>query len=208
MEQHAYNLWSIILQACSVLVSAVVGYIVLHYTREAKRLREATDDQVKLLREQSRAASTPFIIPGFDRWSPGGTQFTAAPIRAVRGSLSLSLTNATLSPAIDVHAIFRKDNAQYYYSVTIRDVIPPSNPLMIERFEMLGPLSPTDLKGAIKRDFGTVPEALFSEILRPREDYLFALFRNTKAESFLTGRKLTVRSDGAGVDWPVSSLYP
>lgn len=156
VEQHAYNLWSIFLQARSVLVSGVVGFIVLCYTRETKRLREAADDQVKLLREQRRAASTPFIIPGFERWSPGGTEFTAAPIRAVRGSLSLSLTNATLSPAIDVHAIFRKDNAQYYYSVTIRDSIPPSTPLMTERFEMLGPLSPTALKGAIERDFGTV----------------------------------------------------
>ncbi len=153
MTQDAYNFWSIILQAFSALISFAVAIIVYHYTRATKRLRKATDDQVNLLREQGRAASTPFIIPSFNSWSLGGTQFTKAPISAVKGFLNVSLTIATPSPAIDIHAIFKEDD-QYYYSVTILDAIPPNNPTVTERVELRVPLPPTALKAAIERDFG------------------------------------------------------
>ena len=208
MSQEVYNLWSIVIQAVGAIISVGVGLVVLWYTVETKRLRLATDQQVKLLRIQGKAAATPFIIPGFRNWHMGGTAFLNAqsPVRFVKPTIQMSLLNATLAPAIDVHAVVRKDG-HLYWPVTIRDAI-ASGERVDFAGELFGPLSIDTLKRTIAQEVGNLPEGIFSAIEEAEGDYLFSVFRNTNAEAFLTGRPLTFPSEGTGVDWPVAALYP
>ncbi len=62
VSQEVYNVWSIVVQVVGAIISVGVGLVVLWYTVETKRLRLATDQQVKLLRSQGKAGATPFII--------------------------------------------------------------------------------------------------------------------------------------------------
>ena len=55
-----------------------------------------------------------------------------------------------------------------------------------------------------RQDFGVVPGALLLALTKIQDDAVFALFRNIRAEAFLTGRTVSLQADGSGVDWLVS----
>ncbi len=74
----------------------------------------------------------------------------------------MSLLNATLAPAIDVHAVVRKDG-HLYYSVTIRDAITSGERVDFSG-ELFGPLSIETLKRTIAQEIGNLPEGIFSAI--------------------------------------------
>lgn len=61
MNQEQYNCWKLVVQSIGVGISAVVAVVVVVYTRETRKLRISTEEQIRLLQAQSKLAVRPFI---------------------------------------------------------------------------------------------------------------------------------------------------
>jgi hypothetical protein len=131
MCQEAYNLWSLIIGALGLLVSAAVAVVVGYYTLETKRLRLQSEQQTSVFRdqlcvsqrqaglfaEQVQFATRPFVMCEFTPFEPGGSMFPPGqPESRVKVSYRGMLWNPTDRVAHDLRVLVHGRSLGYFWS--------------------------------------------------------------------------------------------
>jgi hypothetical protein len=196
MTNETYNVWNIGLQIASALISAIVGWIIYWYARETKRLREATDAQVRLLTLQSARSVMPFAQPGFKSYDidPATRAFC----------LTVEIQNPASASAFYVGIVVFNGSHWQIAAITITWIaagasIDHSSPYR-------NAATALELRSILAEDYPALPEGLilclFSEV-----SYVATISLDIHGRPYLVKRRIDLSSEQA-VNFSAQMEYP
>jgi hypothetical protein len=131
MSQESYNLWSVIIGIAGALISVAVGIVIYWYTRVTDGLRQQSEHQTELIREQLQvsrrqaelfaeqvlSAIRPFVTCEITSFVRGGNEFPPGhPMRFVNAVYYGNLWNPSDRVAHDLRVLVHEHSTGYYWS--------------------------------------------------------------------------------------------
>ena len=165
-----------------------MGVVVCWYTIETRRLRKATDAQVRLLTTQAAAAIRPLAQPTFNGFGYNEAGYPPTPV------ISARVENPVDAVALYVGVLVMINGKWHVATETIPSVLGGAPIYYLTPFKSTS--DPAELRSFLEADYPEIPEALLLCLQSRKDSWIATISLDLHGQHYLVKRRI---SDSGGV---------